>query len=358
MIKNGEERAVSLLDPQHFFAPSRLDQSGAITSVIRFTLSDGKYENSSAFIGDTHTYYASLHTLYLLSEQYPLYYDYIHYKDQQMIYAFSLDENLSYRGKGVVEGRMLNQFSMSEYRDYLRVATSSGWSWWNGGNTNNSIYTLKLEDKHLAIKGQLQGLGHEGERIRGVRFMGERGFVVTFRQSDPLYTIDLSDPLLPSVVGELSIPGYSSYLHIVDENRVLSIGRDADETGRVGALEFQLFDISDFSKPRLADKIQIGDARSYSEAEYNHKALSYRASDTLFGVPYRTYNTDGYKSSEHFGIYQIKEMSIVNRKDIEVEGESWSDNGRGVIFDLNNITYGALLKGKNMVCEPLQGVSP
>ncbi len=355
-IQSDDSEAVAVVTPERFFAPSRLDQSSAITSLMSFRIADGSYEKSSAFIGDTHTYYASKTALYLLSDQYPLYYDYIHYKEQQMIYSFALDANLSYRGKGAVEGRMLNQFSMSEYSDHLRVATSSGWSWWNGGETQNSVYTLRVENRAFTIKGELHGLGHEGELIRAVRFMGDRGFVVTFRQTDPLYTLDLSTPTAPSVVGELQIPGFSTYLHLVDENRVLSVGRDADATGRAGALQFQLFDISDFANPRLADVMQIGDGHSYSEAEFNHKAFSYRSSDMMFGVPYRDYSASN-ASSEHFGIYQVEGMSITSRHDISVANSSWADVGRGVIFDLNSTTYGALIKGSQMVCEPIEGAN-
>ena len=355
-ITSNDAEAVEMLEPERFFAPSRLDQSSTITTLSSFSIAEGDYEKNSAFIGDTHTYYASQTALYLLSDQYPLYYDYIHYKEQQMIYSFALDANLSYRGKGAVEGRMLNQFSMSEYQDYLRVATTSGWAWWNGGETKNSVYTLSLIDQALEITGTLQGLGHEGERIRAVRFMGDRGFVVTFRQTDPLYTLDLSVPTAPAVVGELRIPGFSSYLHLVDENRVLSVGRDADATGRVGALQFQLFDISDFANPRLADVMRIGDGNSYSEAEFNHKAFAYRRSDMMFGVPYQNYSSYG-ESSEHFGIYQIDGMSIVSRHDISLANSNWGDVGRGVIFDLNSTSYGAMIKGEEMVCEPIEGAN-
>ena len=354
-IVTNDAEVVDLVRAEKFYAPSRLDQSGSITSLSRFELSSGVYKATSAFIGDTHTYYASKERLYMVSSQYPIYYDYRNYKDQQVIYSFALDSNLSYVGKGAVEGRMLNQFSMSEYNDYLRVATTTGWSWWNGGDTDNIVYTLKMEDKILSIQGKLKGLGHEGETIRAVRFLGERGFVVTFRQTDPLYTLDMSDPTAPSVVGELKIPGFSSYLHPIDENRVLSIGRDADATGRATALQFQLFDISDFTHPLLVDKIQIGDGYSYSEAEHNHKAFSYRSSDKMFGVPYRSYNRSNYSSSEHFGIYQVDGLRIVEKKTLNAANANWGDVGRGLIFDLDNSSYGALLKGANMICEPIKG---
>jgi len=353
-IVSNSKTAVDLVSASSFYAPNKLNQRASITTVSRFTIADGAYHSSSSFLGNSHTYYASLKALYLVSDEYPLYYDYRHYKDQQMIYKFSLNDNLAYEGRGFVEGRMLNQFSMSEKDDYLRVATTSGWSWWNGGQTDNSVYTLKLVDKALTIEGSLKGLGKEGETIKAVRFQGDRGFVVTFRQTDPLYTIDLSNPKEPKTVGELSIPGFSSYLHVVDDNRVLSVGRNADSDGRTQELQFQLFDVSDFANPTLADKIQIGSRRTHSEAEYNHKAFTYRGSDFMFGVPYRDYSDVNKTYSENFGIYQINGLKIDSLTTLTSENSSWSDQPRGLIFDLNSTTYGTLFKGSNILSQSIK----
>jgi len=343
-----------LISHDKFYAPIKLNQRANITSLSHFSTKTGKFRANSSFLGNTHTYYASLTSLYLVSSEYPLYYDYVHYKDQQMIYKFSFDNNLSYMGQGSVDGRMLNQFSMSEKDDYLRVATTSGWSWSNGGDTTNTVYTLKQVDDILKVDGKLTGLGHKGETIKAVRFIGDRGFVVTFKQTDPLYTLDLSNPKEPKVVGELSIPGFSNYLHVIDENRILSIGRNADADGISRELQFQLFDISDFSNPKLVDKIQIGDANSYSEAEYNYKAFSYRGSDLMFGVPYRNYSRVDNLSSEHFGIYQVNGLNIDSVHTLDSNSSNWSNVGRGLIFDLNTTTYGALFKGSNIMSENIK----
>jgi len=343
-----------LVDYASFYAPIKLNQRANITSVSRFRIDTGEYKLNSSFLGNAHTYYASLSSLYLVSNEYPLYYDYTHYKEQQMIYKFSFDENLSFDGRGFVEGNMLNQFSMSEKDDYLRVATTSGWSWFNDGEIKNSVYTLKVDNEELVVNGELTGLGHEGETIKAVRFMEDRGFVVTFRQTDPLYTLDMSNPKEPKLVGELSIPGFSTYLHLVDENRVLSIGRDADESGRSLGLQFQLFDISDFSNPVLVDKIQIGDKYTDSQAEYNHKAFSYRASDLMFAIPYRNCSYTDYTYDENFGIYQVDGLSIKSIDTIKSTNSSWGDVARGIIFDLNTTTYGTLFKGSNIICKEIK----
>ncbi len=343
----------ALVTPQKFYAPYKLDQRAAITSISRFDINSGENSENISFLGNTHTYYASLTSLYLVSSEYPLYYGFSYYKDQQMIYKFSLSAPIAYEGRGFVPGHMLNQFSMSEKDAYLRVATTQGQSWWSS-ETNNSVYTLKENNEALEIHGTLGGLGHKGESIRAVRFMGDRGYVVTFEQTDPLYTLDLSDPEAPKNVGELQIPGFSEYLHVVDENRVISVGRDADENGRVQGLQLQLFDVSDFSNPQLADKVQIGDSATYSEAEYNHKAFAYRSSDMTFGIPYRNYNTQSYGYSENFGIYRVNGMQIDSLHTLVSADSSWSDMGRGVIFDLDAQMYGALFKGENIMCESIE----
>ena len=359
-ITSDSNKAIDLLTPSTFYAPNKLNQSANITSISHFDTRSGSYKNSSAFIGNTSNYYASSNAFYLVSNEYPRYYDYIHFKEQQMIYRFTFDESLSFSARGSVDGRLLNQFSMSEKDGYLRVATTSGQSWFNGGGTDNSVYTLKVEDKNLKVAGTLHGLGHKGESIKAVRFMGDRGFVVTFRQKDPLYTLDMSDAQNPSVVGELSIPGFSSYLHVVDENRVLSVGRDADAEGRVKGLQLQLFDVSDFSNPRLADKIVIGERSTYSEAEYNSRAFSYRASDLMFGIPYTSYDysnsiSNGY--SENFGIYQVDGLKILAKTTLSSSERNWGNVGRGLIFDLNNTSYGALLKGSNVLAQEIKEIS-
>jgi uncharacterized secreted protein with C-terminal beta-propeller domain len=355
LIPSISDRSASsaLVTPAKFYAPNKLDQRANITSISRFDITSAAIEDTLSFLGDTHTYYASTSSLYLVSSQYPYYFDYSYSKTQQTIYKFSLGDTFAYKARGKVDGRMLNQFSMSEKNEYLRVATTVGEAWWNV-ETINSVYTLKEENEKLQIKGTLAGLGKEGETIKAVRFMGDRGFVVTFRQSDPLYTLDMSDPLNPLKVGELSIPGFSSYLHIIDENRVLSIGRDADDKGRALALQVSLFDISDFANPKLATKITIGDASlhssTHSEAEYNHKAFVYRASDKIFGFPFTDYLAGSY--TENFGVYQIDGMSINALHTITTSTpENWGNSARGLIFNDNNSVHAALFKGSNIMSE-------
>ena len=126
---------------------------------------------------------------------------------------------------------------------------------------------------------------------------------MTFRQTDPFYTLDLSDVKAPKQVGELQIDGFSRYLHPIDENYILGVGRDADSQGVQKGLMLELFDISDFANPKVADKVVIGDRYTYSEAEYNHKAFVYRSSDKLFGFNY--INSWRDSSEAYYGVYEI-----------------------------------------------------
>jgi hypothetical protein len=151
------------------------------------------------------------------------------------------------------------------------------------------VTTLALEDDALVTLGQVTGLGLT-ERIYSVRFIGDIGYVVTFRETDPLYTIDLSDPGDPNVVGELKILGYSAYLHPVGDDLLLGIGQDADLQGRTKGTQLSLFDVSDLSDPRRIDQVTLADGSS--EVEYDHRAFLYWPRTGLTVVPYSRWRWD------------------------------------------------------------------
>ncbi|TKG71909.1 hypothetical protein FCN18_10515 [Prauserella endophytica] len=145
---------------------------------------------------------------------------------------------------GSAPGALLNQYSMSEHDGHLRVATMTG--------ADNTVTVLASKGSTLTAVGTLGGLGR-GERIYAVRFLGPVGYVVTFRQTDPLYTLDLTDPARPRAVGELKITGYSAYLHPAGEGRLIGVGQEADLQGRALGLQVSLFDVGDAARPvRLA----------------------------------------------------------------------------------------------------------
>ena len=169
-------------------------------------------------------------------------------------------ERALYRGSGSVGGFLLNQWSLSEYRGVLRVVSTDAPAWWGaGGETESALTTLRQRDGALVQVGRVGGLG-KGERVYAVRFVGDVGYVVTFRQIDPLYTLDLADPDRPRVLGELKIPGYSAYLHPIGEDLLLGIGQDVTEEGRPGGTQLSLFDVSDLRRPSRLHKRRSGSA--------------------------------------------------------------------------------------------------
>ena len=342
----------ALVKPSKLYAPSKHQQSPTITTISQFTISNGTYKQSNSFIGASNIQYASSNALYLVSEQYPLYYDFNNYKYRSMLYKFAFDDSLTYKGIGSVYGYALNQFALSEHNDILRIATTEGFSWGSSG-TNNSIYTLANEAEQLNIKGVLSGLGKEGETIKSVRFMGNKGYVVTFRNTDPLYTIDLSDPTQLRKVGELEVNGYSAYLHPVGEDKLLGIGRDADAEGQLKGVKVELFDISDFANPTSLDSIIYAES-TYSELEYNHKALAYRNSDNLFAFPYINYGnkSSNHQSSNYLGVHQIKENDLVSYDAIQAPNYNWGE-ARGLIFDMNETTYVSFFSGESIITKEL-----
>jgi uncharacterized secreted protein with C-terminal beta-propeller domain len=205
------------------------------------------------------------------------------------------DDPVRYAASGSVDGWLLNQFSMGEHDNHLRVATTE-FDWWWGTTDeeeHGSLISVLADDGSGNMKtvGRLSDIA-PGEQIYACRFMGDKGYLVTFVQVDPLFTLDLSDPSNPAIVGELKVPGFSSYLHPVGDDYLLSVGLDADEDGAIRGLAVSLFDVSDFSNPTLAQRYLIEDEQgvwSWSEALHDHHAFTYHRN--VLSIP--AYVSDG-----------------------------------------------------------------
>ncbi|NMO54457.1 benzoate transporter [Actinoplanes sp. TBRC 11911] len=177
---------------------------------------------------------------------------------------------------GKVPGTLLNQYALSEWDGHLRVATT------DSVKQSSAVRVLRQQDTKLTEVGEVGGLG-ENERIYSVRFIGPRAYVVTFRQTDPLYSLDLSDPSRPRVTGELKITGFSAHLQPVGENRLVGIGQEATTQGRATGMQVSLFDVTDPAAPaRLAQHFVAG---ASSEAEYDPRALLWWPATNLLVVP-------------------------------------------------------------------------
>ena len=200
-----------------------------------------------------------------------------------LIHQFSLDEGTAatYVASGQVEGRLLNQFAMSEHNGDLRVATTTD-DWGGFGEQSQStVFVLRPQGDELQQISSIGGLGKD-EQIYAVRFIGDLGYVVTFRQIDPLYVIDLTDPANPVEAGELKIPGYSAYLHPVGDGLLIGVGQDATDTGRTTGTQLSLFDVSDPTDPQRISTLPIG---GFSEVEWDHKAFLFWEPDGTIVLP-------------------------------------------------------------------------
>ena len=195
----------------------------------------------------------------------------------------------TYLASGVVPGHLLNQFSLSEHEGHLRVATTTGGPWRFDEDAQSMVTVLARNEATLDVVGQVGDMGR-GERIFAVRYVGDVAYVVTFRQTDPFYTVDLSDPTDPRVRGELKITGYSGYLHPVGDGLVLGIGQDATDTGRTTGAKATLFDVSDLDAPTALGTWSAGGGST--SVEWDHRAFLWWAPEQLAVLPFTDWRSD------------------------------------------------------------------
>lgn len=248
-----------------------------------FNINDEKEVNVQTFFGASDNMYVSQKNLYLTETEYGIGFSYVDSKTT--IYKFNLNNSmLNLQCKGEVNGYLKNQFSMDEYEGNLRLATTITLDEENDITANN-LYIL---NENLEEIGKIENLAKE-EKIYSVRFIGKIGYIVTFKQIDPLFVIDLSNPKEPVVKGELKIPGYSSYLHPYDETHIIGIGNNVKDNGHGGVtnsnMKMSMFDVSDLENPKEIFNVDIGNSYADSSISYNHKALFYNKSKNLIGFP-------------------------------------------------------------------------
>lgn len=227
-----------------------------------------------------------------------------------MIYKFGINQlDVTFQGSTEVVGTVLNQFSMDEHNGYFRVATTEGDSWDESKPSKNHLIVF---DKNLTQVGALSDLA-KGERIYSARFMGDRIYIVTFKETDPLFVIDASEPSNPTILGELKIPGFSNYLHPYDENHIIGFGYDTklvtmegDKEPRVltEGVKLSLFDITNVSNPKEKFTEIIGGRGTYSPLNYDHKALLYKRENGLFAFPINVYESVKGNEYEQKFIFQ------------------------------------------------------
>jgi hypothetical protein len=303
----GQIDCTALSHPETYSGTSML-------TVLTFDLAAGELGSGDpvSVAADGDTVYSNGSSLYIASDQrWQIMPDILpapQLDERTEIYKFDTSQpgQPRYVGAGAVPGWLLNQYAMSEWEGHLRVATTTGQIWLpegEQGTSESAVYVLTERDGELVRTGSVGGLG-ETEQIYAVRFDGPVGYVVTFRQTDPLYTLDLSDPASPEVLGELEITGYSAYLHTLEDGRLIGVGQEATADGVTQGTQVSLFDVTDLANPgRLAQHhIESG----YSEAEYDPHAFLWWSAERLLVIPVSTYEWTSEEQPPSSGVLVLR----------------------------------------------------
>jgi uncharacterized secreted protein with C-terminal beta-propeller domain len=288
-----------LVDCEDVSHPREYSGTSMLTVVTLDLAGEMRPQGSVTVVADGRTVYGTAESLYIADDHsgFPMPFDTTALRPFPIadpateIHKFDVSEPGSprYVASGRVDGWLLNQYSLSEHDGHLRVATTMDQRTDavppdDGGaaRSESGVSVLAERGDRLVEVGRVGGLG-KGERIFAVRFLGPVGYVVTFRQVDPLYTLDLGDPASPRVVGELKIPGYSAYLHPVGDDRLLGVGQNADEQGMTLGAQVSLFDVGDAADPSRLDTYTI--PGGWSDAEHDPHAFLYWPEDGLVVIP-------------------------------------------------------------------------
>jgi uncharacterized secreted protein with C-terminal beta-propeller domain len=303
---DGEERPLVECD-----AVSRPPEPSGVGTVTVLTVDAGRdlaIAHSASVVADVATVYASPDNLYVATNG---------WTDPRVLEQQAQDETVeppffttelhkfdisdatvtSYVASGRVRGHLLNQWSLSEHEGHLRAATTEFPEWMPSGpagapaQSQSFVTVLNQQGDALTQVGQVGGLGVD-ERIYAVRYFGDTGYVVTFRQTDPLYVLDLSEPSGPRVTGELKILGYSAYLHPVGDGLLLGIGQDATDEGQRLGTQLSLFDVSDPANPTRIHQAALG--AGDSSVEYDHRAFLWWPAEALTVIPVQIYDGRGF----------------------------------------------------------------
>lgn len=260
------------------------------TVICGYSIENGDLLGSRSLLGGIQTFYCNTKNIIVAGME----------ADNKTVisrYAIS-DGQIELKATGEIDGYLLNQFSIDEHKDNFRFVTtinnyierkSSNGYVYEEAVTKNALYVL---DKDLKQTGVIKDIA-PNERVYSVRFMGDTAYFVTFRQVDPLFSVDLSDPKNPKIIGALKIPGFSNYLFPYGEGRLFGIGQDADErTGRSGGIKLSMFDISNPSNVSEVAKEIL--EQNYSQALYDHKAILVDSNKNLIGFGVNGYNDTRY----------------------------------------------------------------
>lgn len=264
------------------------------------TIDASKLQNPdrmSVVVGAGNTVYASSQSLFVADRTWP--------DDKTVIHRFNLLDGNVYSGTTEVEGYLVNQFAMSEHKGVLRVASTGVQA------SESMVTTIDTQTVNMPVLGKLTGIA-KGERIYAVRFVGERAFVVTFMQIDPLFVISLRDPRNPKIMGELKVPGFSTYLHPLDDGHVIGLGMNAQDGGAFAwfqGVKLSLFNVADSTSPTETQATIIGGRGTHSPAVSDHHAFTYDATQKLLALPVSVYS-ENPKAGGNYGEFQYNGLQV------------------------------------------------
>ncbi|TAA73629.1 beta-propeller domain-containing protein [Planococcus salinarum] len=336
--------------------PGTMEGSYSIVSAIDLNDPEKNEMETRGFLGGSEQLYMTKESLYLTAPAY------VSMEEQDKdgeaamdiwipqlanteIFKFALDgTEVSFLASSEVKGSLLNQFSMDEYNGYFRIVTTEGVAWDEASPSKNHLYVL---DGGMQQVGAVEDLA-KGERIYSARFMGDKAYMVTFKETDPLFVIDVAEPSAPRVLGELKIPGFSNYLHPLGEDLLIGFGSDtklvASKEGEArvvtGGMKISLFDVSDFENPIEKDTEIIGGQGTNSALQYDHKALFTHQEKNLFGFPVSLYQETNGEYIEFEGegamVYTITPEGIDQTANLIRESsaqyEDWNTSVQRLIY--------------------------
>lgn len=268
------------------------------------------------------------------------------------VHAFDTSEpgRTPYVGSGAVPGYVSGRWALSEHEGHLRVATTSQPPWdGSGGPSSSSVVVLAEQEDRLVERGRLDGLGLD-ERIYAVRYFGDLATVVTFRETDPLYVLDLSDPTRPRQLGELKVPGFSTYLHPVGDDRLLGVGQDADASGRVTGFQLSLFDLTDLSAPTQLHRLSLGEG--WSPASDDSRAFAYDPGRRLALLPVTSWDQSTGASTSSALSVRVTEDQLVQAGRLTVRGQDVVER----VLPGADVTYAVTTRG--VVATDPQSLTP
>ncbi|EFI68109.1 beta-propeller domain-containing protein [Lysinibacillus sp. HST-98] len=339
--------------------PNTMDGTYSLITAVDLKNGAKTTANTKGYLGGSSGLYMSENALYLTTPMYESNIDvssekrvmdmiWLPRSADTQIFKWNVDgTTLNFVGSTEVKGTVLNQYSMDEYKGNFRIFTTEGNTWNEKSTSYNHLFIL---DEHLKPLGSVKDMA-PGEKIYSARFMGEKAYVVTFKQVDPLFVIDVANPKKPAVLGELKIPGFSNYLHPLDETHLIGIGYDTEQrydsyTKRnftvTTNMKMSLFDVSDFRNPREQSTVKIGGKGSSSEVQYNPKALFRNKEFNYFGFPvvlyeagkgdevvYQGHGAQIYEITAEKGI--VLKGNIINRNNNEAY-ENWEQVVQRVVY--------------------------